>query len=205
MDIQKYNIKINGIIHIGAHELQEQPFYKNMGVSKIIWIEANPLIVKRNLHKISNDELLLNALITEKDDSDVDFRITNSDSSSSVLELDHHKKIYPHIYEVDKVKMKSITLSTLLLRQNINPDDFNYLHADVQGAELMVLKGYEKNIPKLSIIGLEVNNLYLYKNCALINEIDEYLLKFGFDRVETHWIENNPNLIGWGDALYIKQ
>jgi FkbM family methyltransferase len=45
---------------------------------------------------------------------------------------------------------------------------------------------------------LEVNNAYVYKNCALVHEIDDYLMKYNFKRIETKWTNEN-----WGDALYI--
>ncbi len=34
--------KVNGIIHIGAHELEELSRYLKRNVSRVIWIEANP-------------------------------------------------------------------------------------------------------------------------------------------------------------------
>ena len=34
--------KVNGIIHIGAHNLEELPDYLKGNVRRIIWIEANP-------------------------------------------------------------------------------------------------------------------------------------------------------------------
>ena len=33
---------VNGIIHIGAHNLEELPDYLKGNVRRIIWIEANP-------------------------------------------------------------------------------------------------------------------------------------------------------------------
>ena len=41
-------------------------------------------------------------------------------------------------------------------------------------------------------------NKEIYKDCAL-GEIDDYLSRFNFKRVETQWSN-----AGWGDALYIK-
>ena len=34
--------KVNGVIHIGAHNLEELPDYLKGNVRRIIWIEANP-------------------------------------------------------------------------------------------------------------------------------------------------------------------
>jgi hypothetical protein len=46
-----------------------------------------------------------------------------------------------------------------------------------------------------------VNSDYVYKDCPLIGEIDEYLKNFGFERVETVW----ENGCKWGDAFYINR
>jgi hypothetical protein len=47
----------------------------------------------------------------------------------------------------------------------------------------------------------EVNTEHVYKDCALIGDIDEYLGRFGFTRVETNMYLN----CGWGDAFYIRK
>lgn len=48
------------------------------------------------------------------------------------------------------------------------------------------------------VIYTEVNTKYLYKNCALINEIDEFLESKNFKRIITKMTNN-----GWGDAIYV--
>ena len=49
-------------------------------------------------------------------------------------------------------------------------------------------------------IYLEVNKELLYHGIPLINEIDQYLLEFGFRRIITNWSD-----AGWGDAFYLKE
>ena len=34
------NITINGALHIGAHECEEQGFYNSLGINNIVWIDA---------------------------------------------------------------------------------------------------------------------------------------------------------------------
>jgi hypothetical protein len=58
----------------------------------------------------------------------------------------------------------------------------------------------EEYLNKVDYIYTEVNSDYVYKDCALIQELDEYLLKFGLHRVETSWTDCK-----WGDAFYIKK
>ena len=75
------------------------------------------------------------------------------------------------------------------------------MNLDIQGAELKALKGMEEYLNSVDYIYSEVNSDYVYKNCALVKEIDEYLLKFGLHRVETKWYGDCK----WGDAFYIRK
>jgi hypothetical protein len=45
---------------------------------------------------------------------------------------------------------------------------------------------------------LEVNEKELYKDCGLINDVDNFLSQYNFKRVLTKMTTH-----GWGDALYI--
>jgi FkbM family methyltransferase len=192
----KYKLKINGILHIGAHECEEKNDYNNCGIkdNKIIWIEGNPMIAERMAKIVPN---VYNALISDKEEV-VDFIITNNGQSSSILELETHKNEHPHVFEVSRIKLKTMTIIDFLENNKIDPF-FNFINLDIQGAELLALKGMEDLLKNIDYIYSEVNEKYLYKNCGLIGEIDTYLEQFGFKRVE---IVMTPH--GWGDAFYIK-
>ena len=47
--VKKYNLKLKGILHIGAHACEEHKDYKKEGMTDdtIIWVEANPNIATR--------------------------------------------------------------------------------------------------------------------------------------------------------------
>jgi hypothetical protein len=57
----------------------------------------------------------------------------------------------------------------------------------------------ESHLNNIDYIYTEINEKYLYEDCALVNEIDNYLSLFNFKRVETSMTPH-----GWGDAFYIK-
>lgn len=57
---------------------------------------------------------------------------------------------------------------------------FDFIHIDVQGAELMVLKGGEKTISKAKAIWIEVSNIELYANQALKSQVSHFLNHIGF-------------------------
>jgi hypothetical protein len=74
-----YNdINVNGVFHVGAHECEELLFYNSFGVKNenMIWIDAME-------HKVNEaiDRGIPNvycALVTDKDDEDVFFNVSNN-------------------------------------------------------------------------------------------------------------------------------
>src|SRR5690606_35873068 len=56
----------------------------------------------------------------------------------------------------------------------------DYLHMDVQGAELMCLQGAEKLLDKVLVVHAEVLFLEMYKNQPLFSEVEIFLRKKGF-------------------------
>ena len=191
-------ININGSFHIGAHECEELQFYNQIGLKPIdvIWIDAIPSKVTEATNKgIPN---VYNAVITDKNDEEIIFNISNNVQSSSVLEFGTHSQEHPWVIYVDKLKLKSITIDTFFERNNIDASKYNFWNFDIQGAELMALKGATNSIKYAKVIYLEVNEKELYKNCGLITDIDNFLSQYKFKRVVT-----NMTCHGWGDALYI--
>ena len=192
------NININGIFHIGAHQCEEMGFYNKLGIKKedIVWIDAIPA----NVAAVTNRGIpnVYTAVITDKDDEEIVFNISNNVQSSSVLELGTHSQEHPGIVYVDKIHVKSITIDTFFERNNIDASKYDFWNFDIQGAELMALTGASESLKYARVLYLEVNEKELYKKCGLMNEIDTYLSKYNFKRVLTNITEH-----GWGDALYI--
>lgn len=198
--IAKYSIKINGILHIGAHECEELSDYINAGVNKesIYWVEGQESIVNKVKSKgIPNVYL---ALIDELDDNEVTFNVSNNGQSSSILEFGSHSKHHPHVHYVTSYKQRTTRLDTLIEKYNIPISTLNFLNLDIQGVELRALKSMEKYLNQIDYIYTEVNTEEVYKDCAIISEIDEYLKQYGFVRQEARIYKE----YGWGDAIYIK-
>tara|TARA_B100000900_G_C20557220_1_gene707309 strand:+ start:433 stop:1050 length:618 start_codon:yes stop_codon:yes gene_type:complete len=195
-----YCIKpINGILHVGAHECEEQDAYSKIGIGidKVIWIDA----MKDKVDKYKNIGYnIFNLVISDKDNEDCDFNITNNGQSSSILQLDKHKDYYPHIIVTQTLKMKTSRLDTFINNNNIDMTKYNFINLDIQGVELRALKGLGDYINNIDYIYTEVNRETLYKNNDLINDIDNYLNKYGFSRVLTEFTQQN-----WGDAFYVKK
>ena len=192
------NIIINGCMHIGAHDCEEITIYNNLGLNNedIIWIDALPFKVEEAKKRgIPN---VYNALITDKDDEEITFNISNNFQSSSIYEFGTHSYEHPGVVYVNKFNMNSITIDTFFKRNNLNASKYDFWNFDIQGAELLALKSSINSIIYAKAIYLEVSETELYINGALIQEIDDFLSKYNFKRVLTHMTQ-----YGWGDALYI--
>jgi len=193
--VKKYNIKLNGILHVGAHECEELKDYERyISIDKILWIEALPGKVElcKNRYPGINIE---NAIVSDKIE-DVIFKVSNNGQSSSILDFGLHSQYHPQVHYITAFNGQTSLLQDILPKYNIN---YNFLNFDIQGTELKALKGMEKYLHNVEYLYTEVNSDYVYKDCALVNELDEYLKEFGLVRIETKWTDYK-----WGDAFYIK-
>ena len=128
----------------------------------------------------------------------VNWNCSNNGQSSSIFNLGLHKIFHPDIHYVTSEQREAIPLSNFIGNYDIS---YNFINLDIQGAELKALKGMESYLNDVDYIYTEVNCDYVYEGCALINEIDEYLLQFNLHRVETTWFGECK----WGDAFYIRK
>ena len=196
--LSDHGITPTGVLHIGAHECEELPFYERIGIPKehMIWIDAVQdkvdLATKRGVPNV------FKAVVTDKDDDTVTFRLTNNVQSSSVLEFGTHAIHHRWVHFVGETKETTVTVDTFLQRQNLDASKYNFWTFDIQGAELMALKGATKALEHVKALYLEVNTEEVYKGCGLMSEIDEFLGSRGFKRVITQMTTS-----GWGDALYV--
>ncbi len=179
---------------------EERALYNNIkiGDNDTLWIEAIGEIVAY-VKKINENINIVQAVITDKDDEELSFMITNNKESSSIFNFGTHAIEHPHVFEIERRRLKSITLNTLFERNNIPHDRFDFINIDIQGAELKALKGAVHILPHIKAIYAEVNEKMLYEGAGLLPELDEYLATFNFKRVITNMTRH-----GWGDALYIK-
>ena len=195
--VNKYNIQFKGILHVGAHECEELSDYqKYLPIDKMLWVEAMSGKVKFCKEKYPN-LLIENAIVSDKIET-VKFNVSNNGQSSSFLEFGLHEQYHSDVHYVSSYEVQTTMLKDII--KNYDNIEFNFLNFDIQGAELKALKGMEEYLDKVDYLYTEVNSDYVYKDCALITELDDYLKQFNLVRVETSWTHCK-----WGDAFYIKQ
>ncbi|MCW6052236.1 FkbM family methyltransferase [Lyngbya sp. CCAP 1446/10] len=199
---QEHSITPRGLIHIGAHEGQEMKEYQAMGVPKVLFIEANPSVFERLKQNIAGlpNVWAANCAVSNENGT-VNLRVNSHDMSSSILPLKLHKDIYPGMVEVNQVTVISKTLDALLEQSPFTSADFNIINIDIQGAELLAFQGAVETLKYIDAIITEVNREELYEGCALIDQIDDFLSSYGFQRVAMA----NPSHPSWGDAFYVKK
>lgn len=196
--VQKYNLRIKGVLHIGAHQLEEKDIYKSLSIDKVIWFEANHELVYYIKSKFPN-EVIYPFAICDEDNCSKEFIVTNNYQSSSLLELNTHKIEHPWVVEMKRIHVQTKRLDSFVKEFNIDMSCYNFLNMDIQGAELLALKGSSDTLKNIDYVYLEVNEKELYTGCGLLSEVDEYLKEKGFTRVE---INMTPH--GWGDAFYTR-
>ena len=139
--IKKYNLNIQGILHIGAHYCEELKDYlqSKIPTNKILWIEGNPIIVKR-AQKRNKGIFIKSYLVSDIDDEKVFLNIANHSMSSSILNLGTHKTHHPEVKYIGKKLLKTNRIDTIYKLENIESNFANFLNIDIQGYELKALK-----------------------------------------------------------------
>lgn len=203
--IHKYKVKINGIIQIGAHYGDEIDLFLKHGITNIICFEPVPATFNILKQNAANKAQLVNlALGNQNKTIEMNIETANNGQSSSILQPALHLIQYPHIIFNSKIQVEMIRLDDFIENHNktnhkIDNSSYNFLCLDVQGYELEVFKGSENTLNNIDYILCEVNRDIVYHECAMVDELDCFLNKYNFKRVETTWDGNI-----WGDAFYIK-
>ena len=203
-DVLKSINNSTGIVHLGAHRGLEAEVYNWFG-KNVIWVEAIPKIYKQlseNLYFYKN-QLAFQALLTDEDDKNTNFYISNYDSAcSSIYKFTENiksSKIWSdrNHQMIDTLNLKSKKLDTLFTKEKINPKQYNHWILDLQGAELLALKGAEKSLESCKSIYIEVSKEKFYTDGVLWGELKDWLISKNF------YPTRNP-MVDEEDILFIK-
>lgn len=98
--------------------------------------------------------------------------------SSSLLPPAKTKEVHQWLKFEDTISVQTSTLKQFCKEKNISHIDF--IHMDVQGAELMVLNGAQDFIQHINMIWLEVEAVELYKGQPLKKDVEDFMQSNGF-------------------------
>jgi FkbM family methyltransferase len=108
----------------------------------------------------------------EKKDGDWDY----GNKSSSLLAPAQHLDRYEFVAFKETITVPSTTLRRFCDERSIGVVDF--LHMDVQGAELRVLEGAD--MAAIGAIWLEVSKIPLYDGQPLVKDVESFMKRHGF-------------------------
>lgn len=188
------------IFDVGACEGEETIKYSRLFPnSKIYSFEPIPNNYKKAIQNLSeynttNASLYEIALSNSTGEADIfvseghpDYLQKTSDwdygnKSSSLLPAQELTNYYKWLNLSNTIKIKTLTLHDFCTINEIKKIDF--MHMDVQGAELMVLEGAKDFLDKIKMIWLEVELVELYKGQPLKNSVIEFLNNNNFEIIK---------------------
>jgi FkbM family methyltransferase len=206
-DLLKNCVQPLTIFDIGANEGQTTERYSKMFPTATIYsFEPVPevfTILERKFH--GNPQIIVNQLAVSDAVGTADIYLHASTVSvwNSLLPKVSGSNIVPE--DVSVIKVPTITIDVFCERHNIKTIDL--LKLDIQGGELLALKGALNMLQKrgIKLIYSEVNFCDLYEGQAMFQDIAAYLHDFGY---RTYGLYNfyNPNdgPLGWGDAIFFR-
>jgi FkbM family methyltransferase len=115
--------------------------------------------------------------------------------SSSLLPPSETLSVLPWLKFENAIEVRTTTLRDICLERSITCIDF--IHMDVQGAELRVLKGAGALIKNIKVIWLEVEAIPLYEQQPLKKDVEEFMLMNNF-----YCLKDTVDDVS-GDQLYI--
>jgi FkbM family methyltransferase len=117
--------------------------------------------------------------------------------SSSLLKPDRHLEVHPWVRFDEVIEVETRTLADVCADCHVEQVDF--IHMDVQGAELKVLDGLGPLLDGVTAIWLEVEAVPLYLGQPLKDDVEDYLRARGFDLSKDTVDEVS------GDQLWVRQ
>jgi len=178
----EYISKARGVLHLGGHRGTEAGIY-NWFNKKVLWVEAIPEIFYELELNIKNHfkQKAICALLGDEDKKKTKFHLSNNDkASSSIFDLSEKVK-NKELWGEQNIKMSKYiflemrTLDSIFEEHKINSLEYDHWVVDLQGAELLFLKGAIKSIIDCKSISIEVSKKEFYARGARWSDIKNFL------------------------------
>jgi FkbM family methyltransferase len=197
------------IFDIGSRDcVQSIEFYKQFPNSKIYAFECNPNtleICKKNIESYSDRITLIEGAVCDYDGNITFYPINQQKTittwkdgnpgASSIFKSNGKYAIETYIqYEMIT---QCHRLDSVMNKYGISNVDIIWM--DLQGAELLALKGLGNHLQNVKYIHTEVSHKEVYSGQVMFKELNDFILSNDFS------IINNLTLRGWQeDAIYKK-
>lgn len=194
-----HHLDIGGVLHLGCHLAEEAKAYHQSNVGKVWWVEALPDVAERARQRLARypDQEVIEACVADRGGETVTFHRANNGMSSSLLDFGTHTEQSPDVHYTEDLTLTTTTVDEITFEYHVEAD---FLNMDLQGAELLALRGAVAFLRGVDFIYTEVNWEPLYVGCVLLPQLDAWLADQGFTRYDTQMAGNS----GWGDAFYAR-
>jgi FkbM family methyltransferase len=199
------------IFDIGAHEGQTYYTYRSLFPSaKIYSFEPSPsLFAALKLAQGGDRNAEAHPLAVSDTQGTQVFHLNQSSGTNSLLKSGEKAAEYyaPGLFDrKSELEVETTTVDRFMALHNI--PEVSILKLDIQGAELMALKGAADNLRKktISLIFLEVEFVYLYENQALFHQVCGFLAEMGYVLYNLYNLHSGvKGQLVAGDALFVRQ
>ncbi len=196
--LQKENVK--NVFDIGACEAEDSIRYSLLFPNSTVYAfeprKDNLAIGQKSILKYNRPNIVLENIALSKENGTAEFFLSEgrpadateehqwdfgNKSSSLLPPTEEMKKHTSWLQFNNKIEVETMRLDNYVVNKNISEIDF--VHIDVQGAELMVLEGAGDFLKKIKLIWMEVEAVELYKNQPLKNDVEQFMKKNNFVNV----------------------
>jgi FkbM family methyltransferase len=200
------NFKIDTLLDVGANSGQYAGLIRELGFKGTIHsFEPTTAAFTFLDKKAKNDKTWhVHKLAVGSTPGEIEINISQNTFSSSILEIEAlHVSSAPESRYISKETVKIDTIDNIIPEIIKDPASV-YLKIDTQGYEAEVLKGAEKNLPKIKCIQLEMSMVPLYKHEWLFEEMMDYLKKknFALYTIEPEFYNTSTGQLLQADAIF---
>lgn len=190
------------VLHVGANDGAEAPTYERCGVEQIVWVEALPDVAREARSKLREPRhRVLEGLLLDVGGERRTFYLANNRrmSSSVFASGPAMTTLFPELQLRETVELVSVTGDELLARHGLAEVAWDLVVLDVQGAELLCVKGMAQTLARATAVLTEYSTEGVYEGGVQLGELTAQLMQRGFRR-EPMW-RRRPH----GDVLFLRR
>lgn len=195
--LARLGVEARHVLHVGAHDGEEVPYYESAKFKKITLVEPDPDLARRLVAKFPNTTVV-EAAAGERAGRATLFKMAVSNMNTMMQGgLDNPVGTV----DVDVVRMADIAT------------DANVAVVDVQGAELDALRGAD--LSRYDIVMVETTTVPDVTMASTYSDVTAHMIANGF-KVEEYWTRDYQWVAKWGrkrnhtqqgevrDVIYVK-
>ena len=196
------------VFDIGAHKGLAAKTYRSLLPDAAIYcFEPFPDSVEALRRNLANEPAVtvVPKAVSDKTGSRT-FFVNGFDATNSLLPRPKSSRRYfpRHAGPKTTIEVETTSLDEFVRREGI--DEVSILKFDIQGGELMALKGATDLLRRGSVLMIytEILFVHLYQDCPLFNELWTYLGQFGYQLYDIYNLHRAANgQLRYGDALFV--